>query len=140
MASKQTNRYAVLICARNEENVIGALLDSLHAQTYPAERLKLFVLADNCTDHTADEAQSHGARVFSRLDTVKIGKGYALETLLWLVDREEPAGFDGYFVFDADNTLDKDFIAAMDRRLASGEEVVTGFRLGCCWRGRDCPR
>ena len=52
------HRYAVLICARNEEAVIADLIDSLHGQTYPQDKLKIFVMADNCTDRTADAART----------------------------------------------------------------------------------
>lgn len=49
---EKMHRYAILISARNEENVIGHLLESIHAQDYPAELIKVFVAADNCTDRT----------------------------------------------------------------------------------------
>lgn len=49
----KTKRYALLICARNEESVIGYLLDSALAQDYPAELLDCYVAADNCSDGTA---------------------------------------------------------------------------------------
>ena len=47
------HRFAVLIAARNEETVIGDLLDSLHAQDYDMSLITVFVIADNCTDRTA---------------------------------------------------------------------------------------
>ena len=52
-AAPASNHYAILICARNEAAVIGDLLASLRAQTYPRELLTVYVLADNCTDDTA---------------------------------------------------------------------------------------
>lgn len=73
------HRYAVLICARNEEAVIPDLIDSLHGQTYPQDKLKIFVMADNCTDRTADAARAAGATVYERFDREKVGKGYALD-------------------------------------------------------------
>ena len=60
--SRGEHDYAVLICARNEEKVVGGLLSSLRAQTYPAEKLHIFVLADNCTDGTEAAARAGGAR------------------------------------------------------------------------------
>ena len=62
------NRYAILIAARNEEAVLGHLLDSIAAQDYPKALLRTFVIADNCTDRTADLARQHGATVFSRFN------------------------------------------------------------------------
>ena len=59
-------RYAILIAARNEEKVLPYLLDSIAAQRYPAERITTYVVADNCTDETAEVARQHGAHVFVR--------------------------------------------------------------------------
>ena len=126
--SRGEHDYAVLICARNEEKVIGDLLASLRAQTYPAEKLHVFVLADNCTDATEAAAREGGAKVYVRRDRDRVGKGYALEALLGHLGKDFPEGFDGYFVFDADNLLEPDYIEQMDRSFSSGLEIVTGYR------------
>ena len=123
-----TNRYAVMICARNEENVIGDLIRSLKQQTYNQKNLHIFVMADNCTDETASIAESAGARVYTRLNHTFVGKGYALEMLLHYLAEDYPEGFDGYFVFDADNVLKKDFIEQMDRTFSEGHDIVTCYR------------
>ncbi|MFR8333265.1 MAG: glycosyltransferase [Oscillospiraceae bacterium] len=80
--SARLHRYAILIAARNEEAVLPHLLDSIAAQDYPAELLTTFVVADNCTDRTAQVAQDRGARVFVRNNRTQVGKGYALHFLL----------------------------------------------------------
>ncbi|UQT48828.1 glycosyltransferase [Flavonifractor plautii] len=51
------HRFAVIVSARNEEGVIGELLESLNRQNYPKELLDLYVVADNCTDDTAGVAR-----------------------------------------------------------------------------------
>lgn len=122
------HRYAVLICARNEEAVIADLIDSLHGQTYPQDKLKIFVMADNCTDRTADTARAAGATVYERFDREKVGKGYALDTLLGHIAQDEPEGFDGYFVFDADNLLRPDYIERMNETFSDGHDIVTSYR------------
>jgi len=71
-------RFAVVICARNEEAVIGHLIESLKAQRYPKESYRVFVIADNCTDNTAGAAEKGGATVFERFNPEKRGKGYAM--------------------------------------------------------------
>ena len=58
----------------------------------------------------------------------RVGKGYALQTLLGHLEQDYPAGFDGYFVFDADNILDPDYIAAMNRTFSQGHDIVTSYR------------
>lgn len=129
LAQPSGRRYAVLICARNEEAVIGGLLQSIRAQTYPAGLITAFVAADNCTDQTALEARRNGAAVYERFDTSQVGKGYALRFLLERIwaDRGKDA-FDGYFIFDADNLLAPDFVAQMDQTFAQGHRVITGYR------------
>ena len=69
------HRYAVLISARNEEAVLPHLLESIRAQDYPAEFITTFVVADNCTDGTADAARAFGAVVCERFNPAKKGKG-----------------------------------------------------------------
>ena len=121
------HRYAVLICARNEESVIGYLIDSIRAQDYPAELVSVFVLADNCTDATARVAADHGAVVYERFNKKLVGKGYAMECLMEKLKAEYDP-FDGYFVFDADNLLEPDYITQMNRTFSDGYEIITSYR------------
>ena len=121
----KANRYAVLIAARNEEAVIETLLTALRQQTYPEDLVDLYVVADNCTDRTAELAEASGATVFRRTDSTLRGKGYALQFLLNRIDRSL---YDGFFVFDADNVPDERFIEEMNRTFSSGYPIVTGYR------------
>ena len=122
------HRYAVLIAARNEENVISGLLESLRAQTYDMSLVTVFVAADNCTDDTAAIARAHGAVVYERFNQLNVGKGYALDFLLQHIGADDPAGFDGYFVFDADNLLAPDYIERMNEMFSNGHEIITSYR------------
>ncbi|MBQ7901807.1 MAG: glycosyltransferase [Clostridia bacterium] len=125
----QTNRYAVLIPARNESVVIGQLIDSLKAQDYPSELVDVYVAADNCTDNTAAVAEQHGAVVYERFDKEHKGKGYTMSFLFnKLFELKGKDYYDGYFVFDADNLLNPDFITQMDRCFCDGNRVVTSHR------------
>ena len=122
-------RYAVLIAARDESAVIAQLIESIRSQDYPAELLDIYVVADNCSDNTAQIAQEHGARVFQRFNKNQVGKGYALAFLLGKIHEEYPQDhYDGYFVFDADNLLDPHYVTEMNKVFSSGEQVVTGYR------------
>ena len=124
----KAHRYAVLIAARNEENVISGLLESLRAQTYDMSLVTVFVAADNCTDRTAAIARGHGAVVYERFNQLNVGKGYALDFLLQHIGADYPAGFDGYFVFDADNILAPDYIERMNEMFSNGHEIITSYR------------
>ena len=122
------HRFAVLIAARNEEAVIGKLIDSIKAQSYPGRLVKIFVAADNCTDATAEAARSHGAEVYERYDMTRCGKGYALDFLLREIKLRGHGRFDGYIVLDADNVLDRDFILHMNGTFSAGHDIVTCYR------------
>lgn len=123
------HRYAVLISARNEEAVISTIVDSIHHQDYPQELVDIYVIADNCSDNTAREAQRAGAIVYVRNDLKKVGKGYALDFALGKIANELGDGYyDGYLVFDADNILDTNYISAMNRTFSDGHRIITSYR------------
>ena len=123
------NRFAVLISARNESNVIGQLLDSINTQTYNSDLVDVYVVADNCTDNTAEIARAHGANVYEREDKVYVGKGYALNYILNEIRAKFGSDhYDGYFVFDADNVLDPHYIEEMNKTFCSGYDALTSYR------------
>ena len=127
--AKRRHRYAIVIAARNEEAVIGRLLESIRLQDYPSELLTVFVVADNCTDGTAQAARSGGAVCYERCDPDHRTKGYALEYLFSCIARDYGTdAFEGYFVFDADNLLNRDYVSRMNEAFDAGERIVTSCR------------
>lgn len=72
------NTFAAVICAHNEEKVVWQLIDNLKQLHYPKDMYDIYVVADNCTDHTADICREHGAIVKVRTNKEQVGKGYAL--------------------------------------------------------------
>jgi cellulose synthase/poly-beta-1,6-N-acetylglucosamine synthase-like glycosyltransferase len=127
--AKKEHRYAVLISAKNEERVIPHLIHSLKNQKYPEELLQIFVVADNCSDRTAEVSREAGAVVFERHDEINRGKGYALRYLLNQIDALYGLdAFDGYLVFDADNLVDKNYIREINKVFDSGYRIVTSYR------------
>ncbi len=124
-----TRRYAAIICARNEENVIADLIANLRAQDYPRELLDIYVMADNCTDDTAGTARRAGAIVYERTDHELVGKGYALDALFKKIRLEHAeTHYDAFLVFDADNLVDPQFVRAMDATFEKGYDVITSYR------------
>jgi Glycosyltransferases, probably involved in cell wall biogenesis len=122
------NRFAILICGRNEEKVISNCIDSLLSQNYPKELIRVFVCADNCTDRTAEIAKTAGATVYERHNTELIGKGYALTYLFEQIDRDYSDAFDGFIIFDADNIVDSMFVSSMNDMLEAGYIASTCYR------------
>lgn len=127
--AKKQHRYAILVAARNEETVIADLIDSVHAQDYPAELITIFVVADNCTDNTAYIARQAGAICYERFDPEHRTKGYALQFLVENIRRDYGIEtFEGYFIFDADNLLKQDYISRMNESFDAGEKIITSYR------------
>ena len=123
------HKLAILVAARNEEAVIGQLLDSLNRQDYPRDLFHIFVVADNCTDGTKRVAESYGATAYERFNTEQIGKGYALDYLLTCIDRDYGKGaFDAFVLFDADNLARHNFLTELNKTFSDGYEIVTGYR------------
>lgn len=123
------HKFGVLISARNEQAVIAQLIESIKKQNYPQELIDIFVVADNCTDHTAEISRKAGAIVYERFNRVYVGKGYALDYLLKkiAVDYGDDV-FDGYFIFDADNILDSNYVQEMNKVFCHGYRVITSYR------------
>ena len=122
-------RYAVLISARNESKVIANLIGSIRSQTYPSRLIDIWLVADNCTDDTADVARSLGCNVIERHNTELIGKGYALTYLLnSMIESGAADPYDAFFVFDADNKLDKHYFEEMNKAFQSGFKILTSYR------------
>ncbi len=118
-----------MIAARNEEKVIGNLLKSIKAQDYPQELVDIYVVADNCTDSTAEVSRQCGATVYERFEPNVVGKGYAIAFLLDHIKNDHPdKAYDGFFIFDADNLLCKSYITEINKQFSNGYPVVTGYR------------
>ncbi len=126
------NRFCIIVPAHNEEMVLGNLLDSIEALEYPRHLYDVVVVADNCTDRTAEVARSRGVQVLERYDDENKGKGYALEyafSELGFTRDREPTGsfYDAAVVFDADNLVQPNFLTVMNTRLLSGEHLIQSF-------------
>jgi len=122
------HRFVVVIPAHNEEAGIRQTVESVRAVSYPGDRFRVLVVADNCTDRTAEEALAAGAAVAERVDTVERGKGYALR---WAFDRvlNGPEVPDAVVVIDADSVMSKNFLSVMNWYLANGAAVVQASDL-----------
>jgi glycosyltransferase involved in cell wall biosynthesis len=130
-------RLALLVCARDERDVVGALVRDLRAQVYPADRVRVLVVAHNCTDDTAAVASAAGAEV-TELHTDALGKGRALIAGFRRLAGERPAP-DLVAVFDADARVPADFLRRVVPHLADDDcvQVESHALPAPGWLGRD---
>lgn len=121
----------IVVSARNESSVIGNLIDSINANDYPKELVKIFVIADNCTDDTAQIARDKGCVVVERFNDKLVGKGYALNYLFTMLHTEQQYADtvpEAYIVLDADNVIKPNYITEMNKAFDSGYNMVTSYR------------
>ena len=127
--AEHNHKYAVLIPARNEEPVIANLIKSIKRQDYPQELITIFVVADNCTDNTAKVALENGAICYEHFNPDERTKGFALKYLFEKIEEDYGiTSFEGYFIFDSDNLLKKDYISRMNDSFDAGEKIITSYR------------
>ncbi len=126
--AKKNHRYAFFIAAHNEESVIANLVRSIKAQDYPSELIDTFVVADACTDNTAEEARRAGAIVYERNDLARKGKSWVLDYGFARILEEYPGKYEAFFVFDADNLLSPTYVTEMNKVFDQGYLVATSYR------------
>jgi cellulose synthase/poly-beta-1,6-N-acetylglucosamine synthase-like glycosyltransferase len=125
-SGRPAHRILFLIPAHNEAALLPATLSNLRQLDYPAELYEVHVVADNCSDNTAELARAGGAVVHKRShDTLK-GKGYALQ---WLLKRLWAAGtpHDALVILDADSIVSRNFLRLMDAHLTAGARAVQAY-------------
>jgi glycosyltransferase involved in cell wall biosynthesis len=113
--------FAIVIPAHNEETTLPDVLCSCAALDYPADKVKVYVIADNCSDQTAHIARHYGANCLERHDPLQRGKGHALAWGLEQILADQP---DAVLILDADCHLDVDALKVFDARLCAGQAVL----------------
>lgn len=130
---KETDKYAsyiFLTSARNEAAVIGQLINSIRSLDYPQDKIKIHVIADNCTDDTATIARSLGVEVFERENHIEVGKSYALK---YYFEKQKEAifadDFAGFIIVDTDNVYDKNYLKELNKVYQEkNADVIAAYR------------
>lgn len=123
--SDPVTRFIILIPARNEESVIGHTVGMIKDLDYPKDMTEIVIIADNCTDKTAEKAKEAGAKVFERSDNVCRSKAYALDWFFKSGFLDE-GKWDAICIVDADTVLHPDFLRRIDIEMADGYSIVHG--------------
>lgn len=129
-------RLVVLVPAHDEEELLGRCLASLAAQDYPDESYRVVVIADNCTDRTADVARDSGVQVLERHDLQLRGKGHALR---WAMDLlGDDSDLDAFVVVDADSIAERGLLSGLAGAAERGAEVAQAD-YGALLESEDAP-
>lgn len=114
----------VVVPAHDEESGISAMLARLTACSNGIA--EVLVVADNCTDRTAELARQTGAKVIERNDTERIGKGFALEFARAYLKELEPKVV---IVVDADCTIDRESLQQLISAAAETQQPCQAVNL-----------
>ena len=123
---KSKTKFAILIPAHNEENVISGVIESVLKQNYPKNLFDVYVIADNCTDKTADIACKYNITTIRRFNKTEIGKGYALDYAINII-KNKHKNYTAYAFIDADNLVDPNFLKEMNKELSKGNKAIQGY-------------
>lgn len=115
-----TRRFRFVVPAHNESAGIGDTVASLLDVDYPSSLFEVVVVADNCSDDTAEKARAAGATVMVRNDTQKRGKGYALDHAF----SATPSEVDAVVVIDADTLVSPNLLRAFAARRDAGAQAM----------------
>ena len=119
------HKFAIIIPARNEEKVIGNLVDSLKKLNYDQDKYTINVIVNNTTDNTLKVAKEHGAIAIDCKVPVKV----KADVLNYAFDYyKKDKSIDAYVIFDADNVVHPDFLIYMNDALNNGYRVASSFR------------
>ena len=120
-------KNCILIPARNESKVIEDLLISIENQTQKIESKDVYVIVETPKDKTVDIVKKHKMNIVYRKDLTKKRKGYALDDAIKEILRENKH-YSAYFIFDADNILDKNYIKEMQKSINEGYDIGISYR------------
>lgn len=120
-------RYCILIPARYESKVINNLLLSITKQTTKINPKDIYIIVESIKDKTVDIAKQYNMNIILRENLSLKRKGYALNDAVTYILKKQ-IHYDAYFIFDADNILDKDFIKNMEKSINEGYDIGIGYR------------
>ncbi len=119
--------FAILIPARDESCVISSLLESIRTQKRKVAMKDVYVIVERKDDPTVLICKKYHASVIYRQHLELQRKGYALDEAITYF-KEHHLHYDAYFIFDADNVLDPNFIQEMEKDYLQGYAISTGYR------------
>lgn len=124
---KEDHNFCFLVPARYESKVIEGLLISLKKQTFKINMKDVYVIVESKKDETINICKKYNASVIIRKHLELQRKGYALDEAVKQILKSKKH-YDAYFIFDADNVLDKNYLKNMIPIFDLGYDMATGYR------------
>ncbi|MDP2723607.1 MAG: glycosyltransferase [Bacteroidales bacterium] len=117
-------KFAVLIPAYQEDDVILEVVTEALKQQYPTDKFDVVVIADHFKTKTLNHLKETKAIILARnfeISTKSRALNYAFEQL--------PDHYDAVCILDADNIMDPKFLAQVNSALSNGFIAVQGHRV-----------
>jgi len=124
-ANQETIKTLVLFPVYKEDEVILQSIKSFMQQKYTAEHFKVVVIADDLKEETMALIRRYGAWVCRLPLSDKRNKAKAINFLLGQL----PGTFDNCIIMDADNLVEADFLASVNKYFLYGAKVVQARRI-----------
>ncbi len=119
--------FAILIPARDESKVISNLIDSIKKQTFKIDSKDIYIIVESKKDKTVDIAKERNINIIYRKNlTNRRRKGYALDDAIKEILKKKKH-YDAYFIFDADNVLDRNYFKEMVKSYKKGYDIGIGY-------------
>lgn len=128
--TKNKHKFAILIPARNESNVISDIFNALKDQVYDKDKYDVFVIVKDPADKTIEIAKTYGFNWW--VEPNQTCKGDALDSVIKNIYQKE-LKYDAFIIFDADNIPKENFLFEMNKALDAGFDIGMGYRNSKNW-------
>ena len=120
-----TGSIGILIPAHNEKLVIKRTIESVLNAASNSHDIDINIIADNCSDNTADIAKQFSVNVLERENKNLRGKGAALQ---WAMNELKEKNYDYTMIIDADSIVDDHFFQELRYALSTAKNGVVQTR------------
>lgn len=118
---EKLNSFAIIVPAHNEELLISHFCENMLQINYPPSLQKVFIIADNCTDETAEICGKYNVNVLNRFDSERKGKGFAIE---WALEQIDLNKFNAVLILDADTTVESSILNELNVMINNGSQAI----------------
>ena len=130
------NKFALIIPARNEGNVVIKLFESINAQNYPKDKYDIYFIVSDKNDNNIKLAKemlnNPNVLVLENQHRKAEALDYCFKTIL-----KSGIKYDDFIVIDADNILTPDFLLEMNNATVSGADVIVPRKRVKNWESSD---